>query len=107
VAYSVECQGRRVVYTGDTGFDEAFAEWAAGCDVLLAECSLPDSMAMAEHLTPQQCAALAERVLPRHLVLTHFYPPVELVDIAGIVGPRFAGALTLASDGWTLDIEDV
>ena len=106
VAYSIESGGRRIVYTGDTGPDEALGAWAAGCDVLLAECSLPDAMAIPTHLTPSQCGALGAAALPGVLALTHFYPPVEAVDIRGEVGARFAGAVALATDGWSLDLEE-
>lgn len=106
VAYSVERRGRRLVYTGDTGPDAALGEWAKGCDVLLSECSLPDSMAMASHLTPSQCGVLAATAAPALLALTHFYPPVESVDIRGEVGSRFSGPVALATDGWSLDLEE-
>jgi ribonuclease BN (tRNA processing enzyme) len=106
VAYSVEADGRRVVYTGDTAFDEGLGIWARGSDVLLAECSLPAAMALPTHLTPEECCALAELAAPRRLVLTHFYPPVEEVDIASAVRERFAGTVVLAEDGWSLDIGD-
>jgi ribonuclease BN (tRNA processing enzyme) len=107
VAYSVEHGGgRRIVYTGDTGPDQALGEWARGCDVLLAECSLPESMALATHLTPAQCGALGAAADPRVLALTHFYPPVEAVDIRGEVGALFGGTVALATDGWTLDLEE-
>jgi ribonuclease BN (tRNA processing enzyme) len=107
VAYSIEHGGRRIVYTGDTGLDPALGQWAAGCDVLLAECSLPESMRMETHLTPEGCAELAAEAQPRALVLTHFYPPVEHVDIRSIVATRYAGSVTLASDGWSTDLEDL
>jgi ribonuclease BN (tRNA processing enzyme) len=107
VAYSVERRSRRIVYTGDTGFDAGFGDWARGCDVLLAECSLPASMAMSVHLTPEECGELARIAMPRLLALTHFYPPVETVDIAALVGTHFAGPLALCTDGWTTDIEEL
>jgi ribonuclease BN (tRNA processing enzyme) len=106
VAYSVERDGRRIVYTGDTGPDVALGRWAEGADVLLAECSLPESMAMATHLTPAQCGALGAAARPGVLALTHFYPPVEAVDIRGQVGAHFSGTVALATDGWTLDLEE-
>ena len=106
MAYSVEGRGRRIVCTGDTGPDEALGQWAQGCDILLAECSLPDSMAMATHLTPSQCGALGATAQPGVLALTHFYPPVEAVDIRGEVGARFDGRVVLATDGWSLDLEE-
>jgi hypothetical protein len=39
-------------------------------------------------------------------VLTHFYPPVERVDVPAIVGARYDGPLVLAHDGWTTTIDD-
>ena len=106
VAYSIERGGRRVVYSGDTGYDPMLAEWARGTDVLLCECSLPVAMAIPSHMTPEQCGALAAAALPRHLVLTHFYPPVERVDIRALVGAHYAGPVTLADDGSTFEIEE-
>ncbi|MCA0376607.1 MAG: ribonuclease Z [Gemmatimonadetes bacterium] len=104
VAYSISEGMRRVVYTGDTGVSDTLADWAAGCDLLLAECSLPDAMAMREHLTPRQVGALAARARARQLVCTHFYPPVEAVDILAEVAEQYAGPCTLAVDGWSITL---
>jgi len=106
VAYSMERAGRRIVYTGDTGPSDALAAWARGCDLLVCECSLPAAMRIPEHLTPEQCAELAAAALPRHLALTHFYPPVEDVDIRAVVRGCYDGPVTLAHDGWHFDLED-
>jgi len=106
VAYSIERAGRRVVYTGDTGPDDALADWAHGCDVLVCECSLPASMAIKEHLTPDQCASLAARARPGHVVLTHFYPPVERIDIRAAMAAQYGGPVTLGRDGWHIELED-
>ena len=106
VAYDLVHAGRRMVYTGDTGFDEGLGRWAAGCDLLLAECSLPDDREMAIHLTPRRCGELAALARPGTLVLTHFYPPVEQVDIRAIVREQFDGRVVLAEDGWAMEIEE-
>jgi ribonuclease BN (tRNA processing enzyme) len=63
-------------------------------------------MSIPEHLSPEQCGELAAAAEPGHLALTHFYPPVEQVDIRALVGARYAGPITLAFDGWSFDIED-
>jgi len=107
VAYSVEHAGRRLVYTGDTAYDAAVAGWASRCDVLLSECSLPRSMAVATHLTPEECGMMAAIARPRLLVLTHMYPPVERVDVRAIVAERFPGPVVLATDGWSTELEDL
>jgi ribonuclease BN (tRNA processing enzyme) len=99
VALSVSAPEGRLVYTGDTGPSQELARWAAGADLLLAECSLPAEMAVDIHLTPEQAGELARDAGARHLVLTHFYPPVETSDPARVAGTRFSGRITAAKDG--------
>jgi ribonuclease BN (tRNA processing enzyme) len=99
VALSLTGPEGRLVYTGDTGPSSELARWAAGADLLLAECSLPQEMALDIHLTPEQAGDLAKEAGARHLVLTHFYPPVETSDPARAAGARFAGRITAARDG--------
>jgi ribonuclease BN (tRNA processing enzyme) len=106
VAYSVEFGRRRVVYTGDTGYDPELAAWVRECDLLVCECSLPQAMAMPIHLTPEECGTIAAEARPAHLALTHFYPPVERVDVRAIVAERFDGDVILAHDGWHIELGD-
>ena len=74
--------------------------------MLLAECSLPDAMAIPIHLTPARCAALAARAAPGRLALTHFYTVVEREDIRGAIAPRYGGPVTLTWDGWFTELEE-
>jgi ribonuclease BN (tRNA processing enzyme) len=104
VAYLIDGPGHRVVYSGDTGFDEGFAHWAAGCDVLLIECSLPESMAIPTHLTPQQVATIAKIASPGLLALTHLYPPLERVDVPAAIAAHHAGPVVVCHDGWSTEL---
>jgi Metal-dependent hydrolases of the beta-lactamase superfamily III len=104
VAYLIEGEGRRLVYTGDTGYDETLGTWAAGCDILLSECSLPASMAMATHLTPGQAGAIATIAAPGLLALTHLYPPLEQVDVPAAVAATFQGPVVVCHDGWSTEL---
>jgi ribonuclease BN (tRNA processing enzyme) len=106
IAYSVRYGGRRIVYTGDTGPDPELGVWASEADLLLAECSLPDSMAIPTHLSPERCAALAATANPRQLVLTHFFPPAEQEPVADIVSQQYSGPVILATDGWSTTLEE-
>jgi len=99
VALAVAAPEGRLVYTGDTGPSSPLARWAAGADLLLAECSLPEAMAMDIHLTPERAGDLAREAGARRLVLTHFYPPVETSDPARAAAVRFSGPITAARDG--------
>jgi len=99
VALGVTAPEGRLVYTGDTGPSEELARWAEGCDLLLAECSLPDLEAIEGHLSPERAGALAHAARAQRLVLTHFYPPVETSDPAKGARARYSGPISVAHDG--------
>lgn len=106
VALLVSRGRARLAYTGDMGYDPMVAEALRGMDLLLCECSLPESMAMDGHMTPARCGALAAAALPRHLVLTHLYPPVERTDVRATIAAHYAGPVTIAADGSGFEIEE-
>jgi ribonuclease BN (tRNA processing enzyme) len=99
VAWSVAHKGCRVTCSGDLGPSDLFAEWAAGSDLLLLECSLPAAFDVPIHLTPEQCGEIAARANPGALWLNHFYPPVEPLDIEGTIRTRWNGPVVRAADG--------
>ncbi len=67
--------GRKIVYTGDTRPFPAFAEFAAGADIVIHESTFDDSLtekaALDGHSTPSQAAAEAKAAGAMQLVLTH------------------------------------
>jgi ribonuclease BN (tRNA processing enzyme) len=99
LAFAVSHGTARLVYTGDTGPSPELARWAHGCDLLLAECSLPDDRALEIHLTPSQAGALAREAGAKSLVLTHFYPPVRIEDALRRADAAFGNAVAAARDG--------
>ena len=105
IAYAVAHAGRRVVYTGDTAPDPTLGAWAAGADVLLTECSLPDGMAVPSHLTPTSVGELAAAADPGVLVLAHLYPMMDALDLPALVHARWPGRVVVAHDGWAIDLD--
>lgn len=107
LAYAVSDGQVRCVYTGDTGYSESLARWAFGCDLLLAECSLPDERAVEQHLTPARAGRLAREAGARRLVLTHFYPVFGDRDPAALAAEEFDGEIVAASDGDRFELSEV
>jgi ribonuclease BN (tRNA processing enzyme) len=99
VALGVATPDGRLVYTGDTGPADDLAAWAAGCNLLLAECSLPDGHTVEGHLSPRSVGQLASGAGAERLVLTHLYPPTERLDVLRRVAEQYAGPVTIATDG--------
>jgi ribonuclease BN (tRNA processing enzyme) len=77
LAYRVEAGGRTVVLTGDTGPCDSLSDLAAGCDLLVVECSFPDDQAVAGHMYPSAVADLARKARVGKVLLHHFYPSCD------------------------------
>ncbi len=104
LAYRIECEGKSVVFSGDTCYCEEIVSVSKDADLLVLECSLPNEMQGFEHLTPKECALVAKRAKPKKLLLTHFYPMVESTDIAAEIRKEFKGEVVLARDMLEVEI---
>lgn len=90
--------GGSVVYSGDTAACEELVTLARGTDVLICEAAVPAGQACPGHMTPAEAGDMAARAGVGHLVLTHFYPECEQMDIAADARRSWLGPLTLATD---------
>lgn len=101
----VEADGRRFAFSGDSGPCEALDALCRDVDLALLECSYPASRAVSKHLNAASAAETAVRAGAKSLVLTHFYPACDGVDIAAEVrAAGYEGPLHLAED---LDVRPV
>ncbi len=90
--------GTTAVYTGDTGFSAELVELARNADLLITESSLPDEMQTEGHLTPALAGSLARQANAKELLLTHFYPQCDSVDIEAQCRKTWSGPLRIARD---------
>jgi len=94
-----------VGYTGDTGPDGALGSFMSGCDLLIAECSLPDSVGMDTHLTPASLAELARVAEPAVLVTVHVYPPLSPEGIPDLISRKgYTGRVLAGRDGMSFAV---
>jgi ribonuclease BN (tRNA processing enzyme) len=96
LAYRVEAGGRALVYSGDTDVSDSLVELARGADLLILECANP--FKTPGHLTPGEAGALAARAQVPRLLLSHFYPPCDEVDVTALAATEFAGEILRAED---------
>jgi ribonuclease BN (tRNA processing enzyme) len=97
LAYRVEAEGKALVYSGDTDESDSLVELAKGADLLVLECANP--FKVPGHLTPAEAGRLAARAGVPRLVLSHFYPPCDEVEVAALAGAEFSGEIIRAEDG--------
>ena len=94
-----------MVYSGDTGYSENLIDLAQEADVLICESALPDSMRVKGHLTPSVAGEIATRAGVGKLVLTHFYPECDQVDIKQECRKTYSGHLVIAEDLLRIEID--
>ena len=96
--------GASLVYTADTGPLDALAEFAAGVDLFLMECSFRADKPYEAHLNLAEAMRLAERARPRRVVLSHLYPEWDGRDVAAEARELWPGETIEARDGLRLEI---
>ena len=105
LGFRIERGGRSVAFSGDSGPCEALVELCRGVDLALLECSYPAGRESARHLNAATVARMATEAGVEHLVLTHFYPAADAVDLeAQVRDAGYQGQLTLASDGLWMEV---
>jgi ribonuclease BN (tRNA processing enzyme) len=99
IAYRITSHGgKSVVYSGDTDFSDNLVTLSRDVDLLICESALPDDLKVKGHLTPSLAGEIASLANVRKLVLTHFYPECDQVDIEKQCRKTYAGPLVLAED---------
>ena len=90
--------GKTLCYSGDTGYCNNIIKLARKADLLILECSFPDTGEIDGHLTPSYAGRIAREAEAKSLLLTHLYPVCEGYDILSQCKKEFSGEVQIASD---------
>jgi ribonuclease BN (tRNA processing enzyme) len=106
-AIRVEHGSKSLVYTGDTGPNEALIELARGADLLLCEAALQDGHPENPpdlHMTPADAGEHAKKAGVKRLVITHVPPWFNRETQAEGARRTFPGLVELATLNAVFDI---
>ncbi len=104
-ALVVEGAGRKVCYTGDASPGALVEAAAAGCDLLLAEATLPERYSgAAPHMTASEAGRLAERAGAGRLVLTHVWPTNGITETLEAARAVYPGPVSVAAEGDVMEV---
>lgn len=105
VGFRIETDGGLIiVYTGDTDVCDNVIELAGDADILICESALPDELKVDGHLTPSHAGDIASMAQVKNLILTHFYPECNNVDLEAQCRTTYTGPLLLARDLMKLEL---
>ncbi len=90
--------GFSLVYSGDTDETDTLVTLAQRADILICEAAMPDDLKVPGHLTPSLAGKMAEQACVKQLVLTHFYPECDGVDVVAQCERTFSGEIVAAKD---------
>ena len=93
-----------LVYTSDTGYAAALADFASGVSLFLMECSFRAEKPVDTHLVLAEAMRLAWRARPRRAMLSHLYPEWDGHDLAAEAREFWDGETIEARDGLRLEI---
>lgn len=79
-------EGKRLVYTADTGFHEPLAAIARDANLFLIECSFVRDKPVEKHLELAEALFLIRKARPKRAMLTHLYPQWDEVSLHEEVG---------------------
>ena len=98
ISYRIEYGNKSIVYSGDTDYSKEIIKISNNADLLILECSFPESKKVKNHLTPSLCGEIATKANVKKLVLTHFYPECDKVNIKKQCSKAYKGKIILAKD---------
>lgn len=98
VSFRIDEDGKSVTISGDTGYSDSLVSLARGTDVLICECSMPDDQPVTGHCTPSVAARMAKEAGAKKLVLTHFYPPCDEIDVIAHASVFYSGPIVKSED---------
>lgn len=106
VAFRIDGPRSSLGYTGDTDQSVDVGSFLQAVDLLIAECSMPDELAMEGHLNPSKLATFARVALPKRLMITHIYPQLPRGDaIEAVRSEGWEGEMMLAEDGMKVQLD--
>ncbi len=98
VGYRIESGNGTIVFSGDTDYCRNIVALAEDADLLVLECSFPNEMKVEGHLTPYLAGRIASESHCKKLILTHFYPQCDSINILSQCKRIFDGEIIIAED---------
>jgi ribonuclease BN (tRNA processing enzyme) len=104
VAYSLQDQKHKIVYSGDAAPQGELVTLAADADILISECSFPSGWESIEHLNADTLGKIASQARIKSLIVTHRYPPALNIDLEKQIYQHYKGSIHLAEDGYRVNL---
>ncbi len=99
IGFRIELEdGKTIAISGDTDYCESLVELGWNVDLFILESSFPDGKKVKGHLTPSLAGKIGLESNCKKILLTHFYPLCEGVDLSEQCKRIYPGEVIIAED---------
>lgn len=105
-AYSLrfEFGGKVIAYSGDSIKHVGLEKVSKKADLFVCDCSYAKGKSSPAHMDTHQIGEIAEKAKPKKVVLTHFYPNLEKLDLVSEVKEKFDGEVVMGKDMMEVEV---
>lgn len=104
LALRFEVDGKSFVFSGDTNNNVGIADACREADLFICDSSYPKGQGTSSHLDTHNIAEICENGGVKKLVLTHFYPINDGIDLVSEVREKFNGEIVYGKDLMELEV---
>lgn len=103
-ALRFEFEGKVFAFSGDSVKCEGLENVSKQADLFICDASYPKGKSNVAHLDTTEMGEIAQNSEVKNVVLTHFYPKTEGVDLVSEVKEKYSGQVFLGEDLMELEI---
>lgn len=94
-AVRIECEGKTLVYTGDTAYLPGMGQFAGGADLFVCDSAFSEAQRRPDspHATAIEAARMASEARARRLMLTHYAPGADIQTLLAEAKSVFANTV--------------
>ncbi|NTW46342.1 MAG: ribonuclease Z [Candidatus Moranbacteria bacterium] len=99
-----ECDGKTFVLSGDSTKDVGVEKASRRADIFICDASCAKGRASAAHMDTWEIGEIAQANGVKKVVLTHFFPNTEGIDLVSEVKEKFSGEVVRGEDFMELSV---
>lgn len=103
-ALRFEFKGKVFTFSGDAIKDENIVESCKDADVFICDASYVKGKATPAHMDTWEIGEISESSKVKKVVLTHFYPRTENIDLINEVKEKYSGEVIRAEDFMEIEV---
>jgi len=105
-AYSLrfESDDKSIVFSGDTADCHGIRDASQNADVFVCDASFPKDVKLKAHMNTLEIGDVSESSHVKKLILVHFYPQYDDIDLVAEVREKYTGEIIKGQDLSTIEI---